>query len=112
MLSGKVNSGNSRPSRCRGRSIREMEVSRLVGAGKSAKLRCRDKSGRGEFGVKGAMFVVINACYVGKLKSELSLMHVTLENLDQSCRACTLRWKIEAGVVTKGVLQGKQRVCR
>ena len=72
MLSGKVNSGNSCAFRCRGRSIREREVSRLVGAGESAKLGCHDKSERGEFGVTGVMFVVVNACYVGKLRSELS----------------------------------------
>ena len=66
---------------------------RLVEAGESAKLRCRDKSGRGEFGVKGVMFVVVRACYVGRVKSELSFVHVTLENLDQSCHSCVLRWK-------------------
>ena len=85
MLPGKVNSGNSRAFRCRGRSICEMEVFRLVGAGKSAKLGCHDKSEGGEFGVKGVMFVVIRACYVGRLRSKLSFVHVTLENLNASC---------------------------
>ena len=63
----------------RGRWICEMEVSWQVGEGES--------------GVKGVMFVVINACYVGKVKCELSFVHVTLEDLDQSCHSCMLRWK-------------------
>ena len=54
------------------------------------------------------MRVVINASYVGRLKSKLSLMHLTLENLDQSCREGTLRWKIEAGVVTQEFYRGNK----